>query len=356
MPAETLVRLRALVVLAAVALPATAWTADNTAPADAAPAPAASVTLFHEAFELQRAGNVAEAVVKYVDGLVIDPENPQAHLFLGEAYASLNDLPHARHQLEIAAALNTDAGLQERARRDLAALPAVPADVQKLLAEIQASMVPIDAATYSMGDPRKDAMDDAVPVHTVALRALRLAKEPVTFEQYDTYARAVGKALPDDRGWGRGRRPVLGISWDAARAFIAWLNKQGLEQYRLPTEAEWEFAARADPAPGVTIPLPATDASDEVESTRPVDEMPLNVLGIRGLIGGPLEWMQDCFHENYKGAPVDGSAWLGEECDRHEVRGGLARHNEANLLPYTRHWDLSNYRVGVRGFRLARDE
>jgi formylglycine-generating enzyme required for sulfatase activity len=340
--------------LAVLTLSARAWTADTNASSNASPA--ASPNLFQEAFELQRAGMVAEAVNKYVDGLVNDPGNPQAHLFLGEAYASLNDLPHARHQLEIAAGLNTDPALKERARNDLAALPAIPAEVQKLLAEIGASMVSVNAATYSMGDGRKDAMDDAIPIHTVTLRAMRLAKDPVTFDQYDIYAHVVGKAPPDDRGWGRGRRPVLGISWDAARAFIAWLNRQSLEQYRLPTEAEWEFAARADPGPGDTAPAAASDVNDEVESTRPVDEMPVNVLGIRGLIGGPLEWMQDCYHANYKGAPADGSGWMGEECDRHEVRGGLARHNEANLLPYTRHWDLSNYRVGVRSFRLARDE
>ena len=348
------VRPDSVLLLMVLAICAPARTANSNPEPDVTAS--ASALVFRDAFELQRAGKVAEAVDKYLEGLASDPTNPQAHLFLGEAYVTLNDLPRARRQLEIAAATNIDPVLLERARQDLAALPAVRPEIRKLLDEIAASMVSISAATYRMGDARKEAMTDAVPVHEVMLRAVRLAKDPITFDQFDTYARATGKVLPDDRGWGRGRRPVLGVSWDAARAFVVWLNRQSLEQYRLPTEAEWEYAARAEAAPVATSPAAAADDSEEIESTRPVDEMGVNSLGIRGLIGGPLEWVQDCYHENYKGAPADGSAWLGDECDRHEVRGGLARHNGANLLPYTRHWDLANYRVGVRSFRLARDE
>ncbi len=106
-------------------------------------------------------------------------------------------------------------------------------------------MVWIPAGSFKMSDIQGSGYDDEKPVHRVSIDRFAMGKYEVTFAEYDKFAEATGRTKPDDEGWGRGKRPVINVSWNDATAYAKWLSKQTSKNYRLPTEAEWEYAARA---------------------------------------------------------------------------------------------------------------
>jgi len=106
-------------------------------------------------------------------------------------------------------------------------------------------MVRIPAGSFRMGDIQGGGFSNEKPVHRVSVGAFAMGKYEVTFAEYDKFAQATGKSKPDDYGWGRGNRPVIKVSWHDAVAYAKWLSQQTGHTYRLPTEAEWEYAARA---------------------------------------------------------------------------------------------------------------
>ncbi|MEN8221031.1 MAG: SUMF1/EgtB/PvdO family nonheme iron enzyme [Pseudomonadota bacterium] len=106
-------------------------------------------------------------------------------------------------------------------------------------------MVWIPAGTFRMGDIQGGGHDNEKPVHQVSVSRFAIGKYEVTFAEYDKFAQATGRKKPNDRGWGRGNRPVINVSWHDATAYAEWLSQQTGQKYRLPTEAEWEYAARA---------------------------------------------------------------------------------------------------------------
>ena len=324
---------------------------------------AADPHLFEDAFELQRGGKLDEAVAKYEEGLRADPNNAQAHLYLGEAYRGLKEWARASREFERAVTLDADGQTGRLAKKRLETLPSVSSAVAELLKSVEGSMVTIPAGTFQMGDASRSGNPDELPPHKVSLRSFHLAMYPVTFAQYDLYARETGRTLPDDHGWGRDQRPVIGVSWDAASAFVAWVNKQGTQRYRLPSEAEWEYAARAGNTADALSESARSGAAAEVaqdpdadERSRPVGQGPANPWGVYDMIGGVIEWMADCYQEDYQGAPTDGSAWLTGDCSRRVERGGPARNDSPALRFSTRHWHVETFRFGLRGFRLARDD
>src|SRR5262249_6854879 len=141
--------------------------------------------------------------------------------------------------------------------------------------------------------------------------SFKLGKYEVTFDEYDRFALATGKPLLVDQVWGRGRRPVINVSWEDARDFADWLSKQMGKHYRLPSEAEWEYAARSGGKDEVWA-----GTSDEKQldnyavfrknQTEIVGSRRPNDLGLYDMSGNVLEWIQDCWHLNYNGAPTDG--------------------------------------------------
>nr|VFK46954.1 MAG: Formylglycine-generating enzyme, required for sulfatase activity, contains SUMF1/FGE domain [Candidatus Kentron sp. TC] len=239
------------------------------------------------------------------------------------------------------------------------------------------SMIVIPAGGFLMGSSRDEPNHhpDESPLHHVEIpRIFALGVTAVTFDDYDRFAMDTGRRFPDDYGWGRGKRPVIFVNWVEAMAYAAWLGRQTGERYRLPSEAEWEYAARA----GTTTPFATghcigTDqanydgsvdyadcgAKTDVyrEMTLPVGSFPPNPWGLREMYGNVFEWTADCWHSNYHGAPTDGSAWgasASEDC-LHMVRGGSWFNIPAYLRSAFRFWFYADVANNNLGFRVAKD-
>ena len=204
-------------------------------------------------------------------------------------------------------------------------LPFVQADAAGLAGE----MVLIPGGSFQMGDLSGEGRDDEKPVHRVTVPAFRLGKHEVTFAQWDACVAdgGCGGYRPDDRGWGRGNRPVVNVSWDNAQSFIGWLNGKTGGGYRLPTEAEWEYAVRA----GTRTKYHFGDSESELcryanhadrgtsfnwrnescsdgagEQTAPVGSFAANAWGLHDMHGNVWEWVQDCWNESYRARRVMG--------------------------------------------------
>jgi len=169
-----------------------------------------------------------------------------------------------------------------------------------------------------------------------------------------------------DNGFGRGKQPVINVSWTDAQAYIAWLNKKTGKNYRLLTEAEWEYAGRAGakttffwgdkPEAGREFAnFEGTEGKDTFGSRpAPVGSLNPNPWGVYDLTGNVSEWVQDCYKKDYAGAPVDGAAFQQPNCTLRVVRGGSWSSSEELQRAANRDWVGDNYRSAMTGFRVAR--
>lgn len=228
-------------------------------------------------------------------------------------------------------------------------------------------MVVIPAGSFRMGCVSgKYCGEDEKPVHEVKIDSFAMSKYEVTFEEYDAFTDATGRERADDEDWGRGRRPVINVSWRDAVAYTHWLSDQTGETYRLPSEAEWEYAARA----GTETMYSWGDnigynrANCEVcgsrwddEKTALVGSFEANRWGLYDMHGNVWEWVRDCWNENYEGAPTDGSAWMFGDCNRHVFRGGSWYDKPRGLRSASRATFLfqdATGRTNFLGFRVVR--
>ena len=161
---------------------------------------------------------------------------------------------------------------------------------------------------------------------------------------------------PADRGWGRGDRPVIHVSWKDAKAYVAWLSRKTGERYRLLSESEWEYAARA----GTTTKYHWGNSFDNSRAnngfkTITVGGYAANEFGLHDMHGNVWEWIEDCWHDSYAGAPNDGRAWTsGGECTRRVMRGGSWSSNPGNLRAADRRrYGVDGWNSDI-GFRVAR--
>ncbi len=224
-------------------------------------------------------------------------------------------------------------------------------------------MVSVPAGTFRMGDLSGAGDDDELPVRSVTVPAFRLGKYEVTFGEWDA---CVADGGCEDYGWGHGIWPVRAVSWYEVQSFIDWLNQKTGSNYRLPTEAEWEYAARA----GTTTEYSWGDdigsnrancsndyCGDSWDYTAPVGSFPANPWGLHDMHGNVDEWVQDCWNDNYEGAPTDGSAWTSGDCSLRVVRGGSWDLNAWALRSAARFWyGRAGRNADALGFRLAQDE
>jgi formylglycine-generating enzyme required for sulfatase activity len=200
----------------------------------------------------------------------------------------------------------------------------------------------------------------------VTVKPFAMGKHEVTFEEYDRFAIARGRRLPEDQGWGREQRPVINVSWDEAKFYTEWLSKETGNHYRLPTESEWEYAARSGAKQEVwagsseesTLGDYAVFLNNSGNRTAEVGTKEPNEFGIHDLSGNAAEWVEDCAHSTYERAPRDGSAWLGADegdCTQRVLRGGSWNNEPENLRASNRDRGTTDGRNGNLGFRLVQD-
>jgi formylglycine-generating enzyme required for sulfatase activity len=227
-------------------------------------------------------------------------------------------------------------------------------------------IVVIQVGSFQMGDVQGGGVEAEIPVHTVRIHTpFAIGRYEVTFDEYDQFATVKKRKLPNDGGWGRGRRPVT-VSWKDAVEYAKWLSEQTGKRYRLPTEAEWEYAARGGTETAYWwgnemksgMANCAACGSQWDDKNAPVGSFKPNPFGLDDTAGNVGEWVDDCWHDNYNGAPADGSAWKetsGGNCGQRVIRGGSSRDLPKALRASSRFRANADDRHGNTGFRLAQD-
>lgn len=216
-----------------------------------------------------------------------------------------------------------------------------------------------------MGSPEKEEGRSVVegPQHEVAIsKPFAVGKFTVTFAEWDACVQGGGCPKAADSDWGRDNRPVINVSWDDANAYVTWLTRLSGKPYRLLSEAEWEYAARAGTKTkywwGDDIGEGNANCSGCKslwhEQTAPVGSFKPNAFGLYDMHGNVWQWVEDCWHKNHDGAPNDGSAWITGDCSLRVVRGGSWYNLPQYLRAAYRFGDDPGYRLNNFGFRLAR--
>jgi len=224
-------------------------------------------------------------------------------------------------------------------------------------------MVAVSGGVYRMGDESAYASTEERPVHLVKVRPFSMSKYEVTFAEWDACVVA-GRCNAEifDQDWGRGRRPAINVNWDDAQAYVQWLSETTHRRYRLPSEAQWEYAARA----GAQTAFPWGDrmlkgravcyseCGEEADMSALVGSVAPNAFGLHDLHGNVWEWVEDCWNNTYDAAPVDGSAWHAGDCERHVVRGGGWLSYASELRSSVRMAQPPSIRFNTLGFRVVR--
>ena len=227
-------------------------------------------------------------------------------------------------------------------------------------------MVVVPAGFYRMGSASGDSNER--PVHEVTIEyPFAVGKYEVTFAQWDACARARacprGESIADDRDWGRRQRPVINVNWSDAQRYVRWLSGETKKSYRLLSESEWEYAARAgtqtayswgDRIGSGRANCAGCGSRWDDRQTAPVGSFAANAWGLHDMHGNVWEWVADCWNESYAGAPRDGSAWLSGDCSVRVLRGGSWYDLPSLLRAASRLWVSTGGRSNYVGFRVAR--
>ena len=331
----------------------------------------------------------------------------QAHWAVFDAAIETEDLDKATDILTQIRDLNPEEpGLTAGEQRLVEAQAELERKRQEALKlELAGEMVSIPGGTFRMGDLSGEGDDDEKPVHSVTVPTFMMGKHEVTVGQFRRFVEATEYRTDAERNadgkegcsiytrdgwkwtWGRSWRspgysveddhPVVCVSWNDAQAFIEWLTEQIGESYRLTTEAEWEYAARAGSATkyhfgdsesqlcryanhadsSTNFDWQNKSCSDGVGMrTAEVGRYQPNNFGLYDVHGNVNEWLQDCWNENYQGAPVNGSVWKLGDCGRHVTRGGSWYNNLWTQRSSDRHGSPRSSRTADIGFRLAQDK
>lgn len=340
------------------------------------------------------AGKADEAAGLFEQVLTAEPGNASARYWLGEAYLALGQKNKAR--TAFAASLKADPNhpfaLDARIRladpsRD--AVADAPPIFPKAGTEFRdcpkcPAMIVVPAGAFVMGYPPGDSgrLHQEGPVRTVTFgKPFAVGKFEVTFDEWD--ACVAEKKCPkiDDKVRGRGRRPVIYVSWDHAVDYVKWLSKKTGKNYRLPTDAEWEYAARAGAdsryrfwgiAPDKVCAFAnvydktakkqddsgheSLPCDDRHAGTAPAGSFKPNAFGLYDTLGNVSEWVEDCLPTGlqWRGAPLDGTANLKGDCSQRAYRGGSWLKNEKIYERTPDHYMFIGVRDSDLGFRVVR--
>jgi len=233
--------------------------------------------------------------------------------------------------------------------------PAIAPVAQSTPSVREPDMVPLGGGSFAMGgsdDPSEQ------PVHQLTIKPFSIGKFPVTVQEWNACfaAKACGFEAT-----GKDDAPVTNVSWSDAKQFVAWLSEATRKTYRLPSEAEWEFAARGGTQTkywwGDQLQPGMADCKDcagaAADQPEKVGSFRANPFGLYDMGGSVDQWVEDCWHRNYQGAPTDGSAWTGNDCTSHVIRSGSWKNDEHYVRLANRDSYDSNVRYPTHGFRVA---
>ena len=235
------------------------------------------------------------------------------------------------------------------------AAPVIP-PTQPASAAPEPEMVSLRGGSFAMGS--NDDISER-PVHQVTVKPFAMGKYPVSVREWNACAAAKACAFT---ATGKDDAPATNVSWSDAKQYVAWLAEVTRKPYRLPTEAEWEFAARGGTQTkywwgdqfqsGMAnckncSDIPAADQPAKAGSLKP------NPFGLFDMGGGVDQWVEDCWHKSYAGAPADGSAWVENSCSSHVIRSGSWRSDQRYARTSHRDGYDTNVRYPTHGFRVA---
>jgi serine/threonine-protein kinase PpkA len=224
-------------------------------------------------------------------------------------------------------------------------------------------MITVPGGSFFMGSKNDST---SMPVHKVEVKRFKISQFEITFSEYDYFAKDTKRNLPSDNRWGRETRPVINVSWEDAKAYAEWLSKTTGKTYRLPTESEWEYAARAKTSTDFWWGNDVNDARDRANcrrgcnskfsglfgsKTSPVGSYPANAFELFDTSGNVAEWVEDCYAVDYSLHPKNGTAYQMQQCTRRVVRGGSAKDNAERISNYSRDYyppEMAQENVGFR--------
>ncbi|MBB4261285.1 formylglycine-generating enzyme required for sulfatase activity/class 3 adenylate cyclase [Bradyrhizobium sp. CIR3A] len=230
-----------------------------------------------------------------------------------------------------------------------------PASAPSVTAVREPEMIPIRGGSFAMG-----SNDDPTerPVHQVTVKPFSIGKYPVTVQEWNECAAAKACGFT---ATGKDDAPIGNVSWTDAQQYAAWLAQATKKPYRLPSEAEWEYAARGGTQskywwgdklqPGMAGCKDCGDLA--AEQPAKVGSFKPNPFGLHDMGGGIDQWVEDCWHRTYQGAPTDGSAWGGGDCSSHVLRSGSWKNDARYVRPSNRDGYDTNVRYPTHGFRVA---
>ncbi len=223
-------------------------------------------------------------------------------------------------------------------------------------------LIVLPEGEYLRGDSEGD--DDEKPPVRIKTGHFAMGVYEVTFDEYDFFCKQTRCASPSDQAWGRGNRPVVNVSWEDAVAYCRWLSDKTGQTYRLPSDGEWEYAARANTASrywwGDEVGLARANCEGcgslwDGEKTAPVGRFPANAFGLHDTAGNVFEWVADCYHNTFEHAPVDGSALDKPGCGKRVIRGGAWSFPPKEIRSANRWRDFPTRRSDDTGFRVLRE-
>jgi len=321
---------------------------------------------FKSALALWKSGDFAAAELGFKQGLDIDPANGPANYYYADCLQRRGDRVNATDYMARAAALAPSSEEGLKAQIALAGPLKKTGESFKDCPSVCPEMVTIPSGSFTMGSPASELGRRAVegPQHSVTIGyAFAVGKYDVTFDEWDACVAdgGCGGYKPADEGWGRGNRPVINVSWDDAQAYAQWLSKKTGKQYRLLSEAEWEYAARAGTTSvyywGDAIGSGNADCGGcgsqwDGKQTSPVGSFQANAFGLYDMGGNVEQWTADCY-DTYAGAPSDGSA-SQRTCLQRISRGGAYYNGPQAVRAANRGGFPPDIRSQDNGFRVAR--